>query len=263
MIIKNGAKMSKSLGNTVSPDDMVERYGADATRAYTLFATAPDRELDWQDAGVEGVYRFLAKVYRFFVQNSAHVNEEGGCRTLPEGRVRQSYSVADLTPEARKISRKLHQTIRKITEDFNGRWHFNTSVAALMELLNLCTSSQEALNSAPRAFVADLERNIVLLLHPFAPYLSYELWEMIGETSDLLREPWPQFDPELAKEEEVEMAVQINGKLRARILVPAEADEDEIKRTAMADEKVQSAVEGKQIVKTIVIKGKLVNIVVK
>jgi leucyl-tRNA synthetase len=132
-----------------------------------------------------------------------------------------------------------------------------------MELLNLCTSSQETLNSAARAFVADLERNIVLLLHPFAPYLSYELWEKIGESSDLLREPWPQFDPELAKEEEIEMAVQINGKLRARILVPAEAEEDEIKKTAMADDKVQAAVAGKQIVKTIVIKGKLVNIVVK
>jgi len=255
MVIKDGAKMSKSLGNIVSPDDMVAKYGADSTRAYTLFATSPDRELDWQDAGVEGVSRFLAKVYRFFVQNPVKSN----C---------QKYSVADLSPEARKLARKLHQTIRKITEDFNGRWHFNTSVAALMELMNACSGIQETLAAGdgvgmPAEFVADLERNIVLLLHPFAPYLAHELWEMIGEKSDLLREPWPQYDPELAREDEIEMAVQVNGKLRGRIVVLAEAPEDQIKQAALADEKVKAAADGKQVAKIVVVKGKLVNIVVK
>jgi leucyl-tRNA synthetase len=255
MVIKDGAKMSKSLGNIVSPDEMVARYGADATRAYTLFATSPDRELDWQDAGVEGVSRFLAKVYRLFVQNPVRSNGE-------------PYSVADLGPEARKLARKLHQTIRKVTDDFNGRWHFNTSVAALMELMNACSSVPAIMATSDgggvaTAFVADLERNIVLMLHPFAPYLAYELWEMIGQTSDLLREPWPQYDPELAKEDEIEMAIQVNGKLRGRIVVPAEAPEEQIKQAAMADDKVKAAIDGKQVVKTVVIKGKLINVVVR
>jgi leucyl-tRNA synthetase len=255
MIIKNGAKMSKSLGNTVSPDEMVTQYGADATRAYTLFATSPDRELDWQNAGVEGVYRFLGKVYRFFAQNPVKGSGE-------------TYSANDLTPEARKILRKLHQTIKKISDDFNGRWHFNTSVAALMELINQCTSAQELFarngdSPAPRAFVHDVQRNIVLLLHPFAPYLAYELWEMIGQTSDLLHEPWPQYDPELAKEEEIEMAVQLNGKLRSRVTVPADADDDAIKAAALADEKTKAGLDGKQPAKIIIDNGKLVNIVLK
>jgi leucyl-tRNA synthetase len=250
MIIKNGAKMSKSLGNTVSPDDMVAKYGADSTRMYTLFATAPDRELDWQDAGVEGISRFLSRVFRFIGVNP--VTSHG-----------TTWAVEELSPEARDIARKLHQTIRRISDDFNGRWHFNTSAAALMELLNECLSAQQALAAAPRAFVADLQCNFVRLLHPFAPYIAHELWERLGQTSNLLREAWPQYDPALAKEDEIEMAVQLNGKLRTHVLVPAEAGEDQIREAALNEEKVKAAIDGKTIVKVIVIKGKLVNIVVK
>ena len=253
MIIKGGAKMSKSLGNVVSPDDMVARYGADSARVYTLFATSPDSELDWQDSGVEGVARFLGRAYRFIAQHAI------------ENAAAQTYSPADLSPGARQILRKLHQTIKKITDDFSGRWHFNTSIAALMEFLNECVAAEGvfATRGAPAAFVSEVQRTFVLLLAPFAPYLANELWETLGEKGTLLRAPWPKYDPALAKEEEIEIPVQINGKLRSRVTVLADATEGTILESAMADEKVKAAMAGKQIVKKIYVPAKLVNIVVR
>jgi leucyl-tRNA synthetase len=257
MVIKDGAKMSKSLGNIVSPDEMVARYGADAARLYSLFAAPPDRDLDWQDTGIEGVRRFLAKLYVFISHGP-----------VVTGTYQADYTVSDLTPQAKGVLRKLHQTIRRISEDFKGRWHFNTSVAALMELLNYCHAEQEIFAqhgdaAAPRTFRADVQRKFVLLLAPFAPYLAHELWEMLGETSNLLKEPWPKYDPELAKEEEIEIPVQINGKLRSLIVVLAGASDDLMLERAFADEKIQSLIAGKQIVKKIVVPGKLVNLVVR
>ena len=257
MVIKDGAKMSKSLGNVVSPDEMVKRYGADSARLYSLFAAPPDRDLDWQDTGIEGIRRFLARVYTFIVQAPVRA-----------GTYTPEYSPADLTPDAKKVLRKLHQTIGRITEDFKGRWHFNTSVAALMELLNECNSAQEIFAShgdspAPAAFIADVQRNFVLLLAPFAPYLAHELWEMLGEKSSLIRASWPKFDPALAKEDEIEIPVQVNGKLRGLILVPVDTPKEQLEKLALADPKIQSLLAGKQVVKVIVVPGKLVNIVVR
>ncbi len=256
MIIKSGAKMSKSLGNVVSPDEMVEHYGGDSTRMYTLFATSPDRELDWQDEGVAGIYRFLGKVYRFVSRNARPDNPEWN-GPVP----------AELSTEARTVQRKLHQTIKRVTSDFQGRWHFNTCIAAIMELVNELYAAEGSVARAPSpampiAFLADVQRKLVLLLAPFAPYLAHELWEMLGENSNLLKEPWPKFDPELAKEEELEIPVQVNGKLRSKIVVAPDAGEEEVIQKALADEKVQSHVAGKQIVKKI-FTGKLVNIVVR
>ena len=248
MIIKAGAKMSKSLGNVVSPDDMVARYGADSTRLYTLFATSPDRELDWQDEGVAGVERFLARVYRM-------VNDQSGA---------QGRSV-ERGPAARRLQRQLHQTIKKITDDFSGRWHFNTSVAALMELNNLLIGMAGDISAGtiPAEDLVETKRAFVLLLAPFAPYLAHELWESLGERRNLLKMPWPTYDPELAKEEEIEIPVQVNGKLRNVVVVPAGSSEEIIIQAALADEKIKSATTGKQIVKRIVVPGKLVNIVVR
>ncbi len=263
MVIKNGAKMSKSLGNTVSPDDMVTRYGADATRMYTLFAAPPDRDLDWQDAGVEGVSRFLGRVYRFVARNAP-----SDLSSVSDSSSRGAAEGSALSPAARKIQRKLHQTIKRITDDFGGRWHFNTSIAAIMELVNELYACEDAVQqnpsqAAPAALMADVQRDLVLMLAPFAPYLAHELWEMLGQTSELLRAPWPKYDPELAKEEEVEIAVQVNGKIKARITVPADADEATVRELALADEKVKAAIEGKEVVKVLVVKGRLVNIVEK
>ena len=255
MVIKSGAKMSKSLGNVVSPDEMVAYFGADAARLYSLFAAPPDRDLDWQETGIEGIRRFLGRVYAFFSQ----VPVESAANA-------PGYSVGDLTPNARAVLRKLHQTIARISEDFKGRWHFNTSVAALMELLNTCTAAPELFragdDAAPAAFCAHVQRTFVLLLAPFAPYLAHELWETIGEKENLLKAPWPKFDPELAKEEEIEIPVQVNGKLRGKIVVAPGTPEEEIFAKALADPKVQSFIAGKQIVKKIYT-GKLVSIVVR
>ncbi len=260
MVIKDGAKMSKSLGNVVTPDEMVTRFGADAARLYSLFAAPPDRDLDWQDTGIEGIQRFLGRVYRFVVRNAAAA--QARTATSPEG--------MRLSPEARQVQRKLHQTIKRVSDDFQGRWHFNTSIAAIMELVNELYLAEERAARAtspeavlPPALLANVQRNLVLLLAPFAPYLGHELWEMLAEKGSLLRAPWPKYDPELAKEEEIEIPVQVNGKLRSRITVPAEAGEDLIRELALADEKVKSAIAGKQIVKVIIVPGKLVNVVVK
>jgi len=257
MIIKGGAKMSKSLGNVVSPDDMVARYGADATRMYTLFATAPDRELDWQDAGVEGIERFLSRVYRFAVRN-ARPDDPAWSQPVP----------ANLDTQARGVQRKLHQTIKRVTDDFQGRWHFNTCIAAVMELVNelyavSVVAGDAPVQAVPVPLLREVQRTIALLLAPFAPYLAHELWEMLGEQGSLLRAPWPKYDPALAKEDEIEIPVQINGKLRGRIVVPADASEDLVRTNAQSDEKIASMIAGKQIVKVIVVPGKLINIVVK
>jgi len=254
MVIKDGAKMSKSLGNVVSPDDMVARYGADSARMYSLFAAPPDRDLDWQDSGVEGVARFLARVYRFVSQNP-----------VKAGTYTAEYSPGDLGPEGKKIQRKMHQTIRRITEDFKGRWHFNTSVAALMELLNECIGAPIFVSDeAPaKAFRADVQRKFVLMLQPFVPYLAHELWERLGEQGSLLKAQWPVYDPALAKEEEIEIPVQVNGKLRSVVVVPAGATQDAIQERALADEKIKTLIADKQIVKVIIVPAKLINIVVR
>jgi len=251
MVIKSGAKMSKSLGNTVAPDDMIAKYGADATRLYTLFAAPPDRDLDWQDAGVEGVSRFLGRVYRFVMRNAKAPSSPSASKNR------------EVTPRQRAVQRKLHQTIKRITDDFDGRWHFNTSIAAIMELVNELYAAESELAST--SLLAEVQRTLILLLAPFAPYLAHELWTTLGEKSNLLRHPWPKYDAALTKEDEVEIAVQINGKVRGHVLVPAAiaADKDTQREFVLNDEKVRALLEGKQVVKVISVPGKLVNIVVK
>jgi leucyl-tRNA synthetase len=238
--------MSKSLGNVVTPDEMVARFGADAARMYSLFASPPDRDLDWQDTGIEGIQRFLGRVYRFVVRNASE--------SLPASRADAFSS------EARRIQRKLHQTIKRVTDDFQGRWHFNTCIAAIMELVNDLYAVED--KPLPPGLLLSVQRDLVLLLAPFAPYLAHELWEMLGEKANLLKAPWPKFDPDLAKEDEIEIPVQVNGKLRSKIVVAPGAAEEEVIEKSLADPKAQGFLMGKQIVKKI-FTGKLVNIVVK
>jgi leucyl-tRNA synthetase len=198
-------------------------------------------------------------VYRYVLRN-AKPSDPAWTAPIP----------ADISPVARGLQRKMHQTIKRITDDFGGRWHFNTSIAAIMEFVNeLYAAEAPDRNTGPGpavpvALLADIQRNLVLMLAPFAPYLAHELWTMLGEdASTLLRHPWPKYDPALIKADEIEIVVQINGKIRGRLTVPADSTEDQIKQLALADEKVKAALEGKQIVKVIVVKGKLVNIVVR
>jgi leucyl-tRNA synthetase len=253
MVIKDGAKMSKSKGNVVSPDDMVGRYGADATRMYALFAAPPDRDLDWQEDGVAGVSRFLGRVWRLVTKHALIARGARGQRIdAPSGL-------------ALKLLRKLHQTIAKITLDFEGRWHFNTCVAAIMELVNELQAADAQLSAGevPAPAMRELLSSLVLLLAPFAPFLAAELWEEIDGDGDVLRAPWPKSDPALAKEDEQEIPVQINGKLVSVVRVAAGADAKTIETAALADEKIQSRTAGKNVFKVIVVPGRTVNLVVK
>jgi leucyl-tRNA synthetase len=254
MVIKDGAKMSKSRGNIVSPDEMIARYGADATRMYVLFAAPPDRDLDWQEDGVAGVSRFLAKVYRF-------VNRYA--ESARNGQALAPAAVPSKTSQT--LLRKLHQTIRQITLDFDERWHFNTCIAALMKLMNELVAAEpeiEAGNVSGEA-LGEILNPLVLLLAPFAPYLAAELWETLGNEDAILRHAWPTYDEALAREDEIEIPIQVNGKLRAVIRVPVEITQEALRDAAMADEKVQHFIAGKEVFKVIIVPGKLVNLLVK
>ena len=254
MVIKNGAKMSKSKGNVVSPDDMIAKYGADATRMYSLFAAPPDRDLEWQEEGVAGVYRFLSRVYRLTTKYAAlH-------RATEHGATQETLST-----DGQKLLRTLHQTIAKITLDFSGRWHFNTCIASVMMLVNEISAAEAKLDSGDisPATIRELFRGLILLLAPFAPFLSQELWVELGHDGVVFRQSWPIADAELAREDELEIPVQINGKLVNVIKVDAAADADTIKAAAKADEKVAARLEGKTIAKEIFVPGKMVNLVVK
>ncbi len=255
MVIKDGAKMSKSKGNVVSPDDMIARYGADATRAYSLFAAPPDRDLDWQEDGVAGVSRFLGKVYRLVMKHADAAKSADGA----------AFDPATLKAPATELLRKLHKTIDKITHDFSGRWHFNTSIAAIMELVNEINAADAAMadGKVPPAVIASLLDNLVLLLAPLAPYITAELWQELGHTGSILRHPWPVYNAELAKEDEIEIPVQVNGKLKAVVTVPTDATREQIEHIVLSNEKVQKAITGKEMIKLIVVPGKLLNILVK
>jgi leucyl-tRNA synthetase len=251
MVIKDGAKMSKSKGNVVSPDEMIEKFGADATRMYALFAAPPDRDLDWQEDGVAGVSRFLSRVYRLAVKYA--------------GAGKSAGQPGSKSAEDARLLRTLHQTIAKITADFNGRWHFNTCIAAIMILVNEVMAAEAAMDAGEvsPAVIAELMRTLVLLLAPFAPFVSAELWEQLGGEGVLFHQAWPVADAELARENEIEVPVQLNGKLVVVVKVAADADEDALKSAALAEEKVVARLVGKTLVKTIVVKGKLVNLVAR
>lgn len=232
-------KMSKSRGNVINPDDVVNEYGADSLRLYEMFMGPLEATKPWSMRGVEGVYRFLSRVWRLLIDDRAET-------------VQLSDTVTDQPPDKDTL-RKLHQTIQKVTEDLDAM-RFNTAISALMELSN-------HLNKLPARPRSVLE-TMVLLLGPFAPHLAEELWHALGHKDTLAYEKWPTFDPALTRADEIEVPVQVNGKLRARLLVPAEIDEEALKKLALADEKVASQVAGKSIKKVIVVPKKLVNIVI-
>jgi leucyl-tRNA synthetase len=244
MVIKDGAKMSKSKGNVVSADAFAEQYGADTGRLFALFAAPPEKDLDWKDAGVEGMYRFISRLYRFVTRNAGRARAASG----PPG------------PADRRALRKLHQTLKKTTEDFETRWHFNTSIAAIMELMNQLTADEAELSGAA---LSEILEKLVLMLGPFTPYLAEELWEELGRTGPVFRQPWPAYDPELAREDEIEVVIQINGKVRSRVLVPNGTAAEELERRALADARIRQFTDGRRVQKVIVVPDKLVNIVVR
>src|SRR5271168_1643998 len=207
--------MSKSKGNVVSPDDMIARYGADATRMYALFAAPPDRDLEWQEEGVAGISRFLSKVHRLATKYSDVARAAGS-----------SSSKGEESAKGKALLRTLHQTIAKITQDFDGRWHFNTSISSIMILVNEITANEAAMDASevPADVIAEVFRSLTLLLAPFAPFLAAELWEQMGGDGVVFRSTWPVASAELAREDEIEIPVQVNGKLANVVKVPADSD---------------------------------------
>jgi len=244
MVLKDGAAMSKSRGNVVGADELADRYGADTGRLFVLFAAPPEKELEWQDAGVEGMHRFLARTYRFLTRNA--------------GRARSG--AAGQAEADRRALRKLHQTVRKVTQDLESRWHFNTSIAAVMELMNELHALEDRLSGS--VLQQALEK-VTLMLAPFVPYLAEELWEELGRQGPVFQQPWPDYDQELAREEEAEIVVQVNGRVRSRIRAAFGASREEIERRALEDDKIQGFLKGKQLVKVVVVPDKLVNVVVR
>ena len=241
MVIAEGAKMSKSKGNVVGADMLAEKFGADTARMFILFAGPPEKEIDWRTEGAEGIYRFLGRVYRFVTRNVGQVSSATGASD-------------------RKVLRKLHQALRKITEDFETRWHFNTCIASIMELINVLYAEEGNIGAAAMEEVVE---KLALMLAPFAPYLSQEIWEQLGKEGPVFRQCWPTYDPELAKEDLAEIVVQVNGKLRSRIYLPFGTPTQELEAGALADEKARTFLEGKHVVKVITVPDKLVNVVVR
>ena len=255
MVLKDGEKMSKSRGNVVSPDEMIANYGADATRMYALFAVPPDRDMDWEENGVAGISRFLSRIFRL-------VTKYGPYRlSTVEGR-----DSGSLNNEERVLLRVLHQTIARITHDFSERWHFNTCISSIMILVNQIVSSEAAMDAGQiaRPVVEEVMIALTQMIAPFAPFLAAELWEGVADqTAPVFRTAWPMADAQLAREDELEIPVQMNGKLVTVVKVASDSGDDAVKAAALADEKVSMRLAGKVIVKVIVVKGKLVNLVVK
>lgn len=254
MVIKDGAKMSKSKGNVVDPNYLVEKYGADTSRLFTLFAAPPEKDLDWSDKGVEGAYRFLNRVWSIVYKN---------LQMLKEVKIgRDSIDVSVLSEDGLRLFRKTHQTIKKVTLDIERDFHFNTAIASLMELVNELSVFKAEAKEDKEVFRFSVE-NLLILLFPFSPHISEELWEAIGNKPSLLQQRWPAWDESVATEDYVELVIQVNGKLRSKMMIPKDTSDDEIKRIALEDKKILGIVSGKKIKKMIVIKGKLINIVIE
>jgi leucyl-tRNA synthetase len=249
MVIKDGAKMSKSKGNVVNPEEIFAKYGADTARLFILFAAPPDKDLDWSDQGVEGAWRFLNRVWRLVMGNKTVVSSPAN-----------EYSLLERAD--RDLRRKVHATIKKVSEDIEERFNFNTAIAAIMEMVNEIQRYLEN-DRQHRGVVREALETLLLLLAPFAPHITEELWYQIGHTDSIHRQSWPQWDDKALAQEEITIVVQVNGRLRDRLVVAAGSPPEEVERLALKLEKVQSQIEGKKVVKVINVPGKLLNIVAK
>jgi leucyl-tRNA synthetase len=259
--------MSKSKGNVVDPDDMIEKFGADALRLYVMFVAPPEKEIEWSDAGLEGSWRFLSRVWRMADSLAETVGGEG----IP------SPGTLELNDAERALRRKTHETIRRVTADLD-RLHLNTPVSSMMELVNelyaFCGPSRSVPIGEEAEEVGVIERPatiavlkeaieaLVRLLSPFTPHMAEELWELLGHPEGIVSAGWPEFDAAVAKADQLVVPVQVNGKVRSRVTVPSDAGDDELREAALADPQIRPYLEGKTVKKVVVARGKLVSIVV-
>jgi leucyl-tRNA synthetase len=270
MVLKNGQVMSKSVGNVVDPDDMIQKYGADALRLYVMFVAPPEKEIEWTDAGLEGSFRFLARVWRLADQLAETIGGEG----IPKPGDLQ------LDDAERALRRKTHETIRRVTLDLDPRVHLNTAVSSLMEIVNelyvFCArpgcllvgrevQRPEMVGTAARpetlAVLKEALEALILMLSPFAPHMAEELWERLEHAGGVVAAGWPEYDEAVARPEQIVVPVQVNGKVRGRLTVPADIPEDQLRERALADPHVAKYLEGQTIKKVVIVNGRLVSVV--
>lgn len=251
MVLKDGGKMSKSKGNVVSPEEIIGKYGADTARLFILFAAPPERDLDWSDDGVEGAFRFLNRVWRI-IDQFTDMAKAGS----------DKYDVSALTPAEKGLRRILHATIKKVTADIDGRFMFNTAISSIMELVNAFYKFQGS-DNVNKNLIREVVFSLIKLLAPFAPHVADELWELTGHNSSVHLEKWPSYEEAALVQSEVEVVLQVNGKVRGRINVPADLDRDALGEAAMKHPRVMEYTASKEIIKVIAVPNKLVNIVVK
>ena len=252
MVIKDGSKMSKSKGNVVDPHELISEYGADTVRLFSLFAAPPERDLEWSSKGVDGASRFLNRVFRLICGNLELLS--AGTADMPQ----------ELNDSERDLHRKTHQTIKKVTESIEQNFHFNTAVSAMMELFNALNSTlgEQKKEDIAAAVAGEAISSLLVLLSPMVPHFTAEMWEVIGREGSIENQPWPQFDTEAAKEDLLTIVIQVNGKVRSRLEVAPDIDDETLKEKALSDVNTVKFIDGKPIRKTIVVKKKLVNIVV-
>jgi leucyl-tRNA synthetase len=254
MVIKDGAKMSKSKGNVVDPDEQIRKYGADTARLFSLFAAPPEKDLDWNDHGVEGASRFLNRVWRFVI---AHAPE-----------IRAAGSPAALSAEGRAFRRTIHETIVRVTDDLEHDFHFNTAVSAVMELINALHAFEPASLDAVagderRALMREAVETALLLLAPFTPHLAEELWSQLGHPESVFSQGWPEADPVALRKDEVTVVVQVDGKVRGRLTVDVSASQADLERLALEDTRIRPWLANRRVDRVVVVPNRLVNIVTR
>jgi leucyl-tRNA synthetase len=252
MVQKGGVAMSKSRGNVVGAEEMAQKYGADTGRLYTLFAAPPEKDLEWSEQGIEGSWRFLNRVYRLIERHAEAVR----------GVESPSGNAAAVSAKEKILLRRAHQTLQRVTSDFETRWHFNSAIALIMELTNEIYLQEPLEKDVRPELRKELLELVTLMLAPMTPHLAEELWEMLGYTGGLWTASWPAFDEALTREDEVEIPVQVNGRLRGKVKVPVGTGVDEVEKLALADPVIAPHLAGKSIVKRIFVPDKLLNLVV-
>ena len=255
MVLKDGSKMSKSKGNTVEPSDMIAKYGADTVRLFCLFAAPPERDFDWSETGIEGAYRFLGRVWRLFEELRPALSPVSACSSTAED--------ASSSTSARELRLREHATLKKVGEDIGNRYQFNTAIAAVMELVNALYLAKDELTqtAAGRVVLSSAMATVLTLLFPFTPHMCEELWEDLGHGDSLAREGWPQWREDALQRDVVTVVVQINGKLRGKLEVPADTSREDVERAALAEPNIARHLDGLTVRKIIVVPGKLVNVV--